>query len=226
MPTAQQVIEAAKSQVGYRETPNNRTKYGKWYQMDGQPWCAIFVSWVFDQAGALRLNHGKNAYTPTHADRFKKAGQWGTTPKLGAVVFFKFPGGPNRIHHVGIVTGIKDGYIETIEGNTSAGTAGSQRDGGGVWARKRSVGIVGYGYPAYAPELLTDKEVAVLLMRDTENMQVWLTDGLSRRHMVDSVEVGIYTAAGVKVVEPKDVEKIYLIPEAPDAAGKVVGRRK
>ena len=47
-------------------------------------------------------------------------GAWGTSPRVGAVVFFRFPGGPARIHHVGIVTGVNlDGTVDTIEGNTS-----------------------------------------------------------------------------------------------------------
>lgn len=149
MARAEDVIRVAASQIGTIETPNNRTKYGVWFGMDGVPWCDLFQSWDFDQAAALPICPGKNSYTVSHAAKFQKAGRWGKEPRVGALVFFKFPGGPNRIHHVGIVTAIGPGWIETIEGNTSRGTGGSQRDGGGVWRRRRSSGIVGYGYPAY-----------------------------------------------------------------------------
>jgi hypothetical protein len=152
--SAVDVLGAARSQLGTVESPpnSNRTKYGKAYGMDGQAWCAMFVWWVFQQTGDKDLIP-KAAYTPTFADWFRKRGAWGTAPRPGAVVFFDFPGdGVNRISHVGLVEAVNtDGTITTIEGNTSGTTAGSQRDGGGVWRRTRRVGIVGYGYPAYAP---------------------------------------------------------------------------
>ncbi len=47
------VVDIAKSQIGYKEGPNNNTMYGKWFGLNNQPWCAIFVSWCFDQAGLV-----------------------------------------------------------------------------------------------------------------------------------------------------------------------------
>ena len=152
---AADVVAVANREVGVLERPVNRSKYGAWYGLDGQAWCAMFVSWCFDQAGGANLaaaSTGKGfAYCPAGAAWYKKRGQWGTTPRIGAVVFFQFRGGPQRIHHVGIVTGVNpDGSIDTVEGNTSRGTGGSQRDGGGVWRRRRKAGVAGYGYPDYA----------------------------------------------------------------------------
>lgn len=154
MASAGDVVAVANREVGVVERPTNRTKYGAWYGADGQPWCAMFVSWCFDQAGAAKLAAASCAkgfaYCPAGAGWYQQQGAWGTSPKVGAVVFFRFPGGPARIHHVGIVTGINpDGSIDTIEGNTSRGSGGSQRDGGGVWRRRRKAGVVGYGYPQY-----------------------------------------------------------------------------
>lgn len=42
----------ALAQVGIKESPphSNRTKYGKWYGLDGFPWCAQFACWIYDQA--------------------------------------------------------------------------------------------------------------------------------------------------------------------------------
>ena len=47
------VIEIAKKEIGYSETPKNtnKTKYGKWFGLDGVAWCGIFVSWCYAQAG-------------------------------------------------------------------------------------------------------------------------------------------------------------------------------
>lgn len=153
MTTPNKVIAIAESQVGVKENPpgSNRVLYSDWYGITGA-WCAMWLSWVFYQAGlALSASTSKGfAYTPSGANWFKRQGAWFTSPQVGDVVFFQFPGGPNRIHHVGLVTAVNsDGSIDTIEGNTD--DAGG-RTGGRVMRRRRKVGIVGYGRPAYHPE--------------------------------------------------------------------------
>ena len=57
MTTAERVLTYARAELGKTETPanSNRTPYGKWYGLDGQPWCMMFVMWCFSQAGALGL---------------------------------------------------------------------------------------------------------------------------------------------------------------------------
>lgn len=48
------VVDIAKSQVGYTEIgKKNDNMYGKWYGLNFNPWCAMFVSWCFDQAGSV-----------------------------------------------------------------------------------------------------------------------------------------------------------------------------
>ena len=151
--TLEGVLKEAASQIGYVEYPkdSNRTRYGLWYGMDAQPWCAMFVSWLFRDR--LEAIGGKFAYTPTGAAQFKALGRWGTKPKRGAIVFFDFPDATLRIQHVGIVKKVNtDGSIVTTEGNTSSGTSGSQDNGGGVYERTRRSSIVGYGYPVYEDE--------------------------------------------------------------------------
>lgn len=44
------VLDIALSQEGTQETGNNNTPYGKWFGMDGNAWCAMFVCWCFHQA--------------------------------------------------------------------------------------------------------------------------------------------------------------------------------
>lgn len=149
--TRKKFLTKAAAHIGYRETPVNLTKFGKWYGMNGSPWCDMFVSYVAYECGATDII-GKFAYTPSHADFFKKKGLWGKTPKAGAIVFFDFPGdGVNRISHVGIVEKVlPGGKIQTIEGNTSPSNA---RNGGGVYRMVRSTSsVVGYGYPKFTPE--------------------------------------------------------------------------
>ncbi|MDQ3569036.1 MAG: peptidoglycan-binding protein [Actinomycetota bacterium] len=147
MATVHQVIDRAGRDVGFLEGPNNDNPWGRWYGVPNQPYCAAWLSFVFFECGAPQPASSSKGYafTPAGAAWFKKQGRWGHTPQPGAHVFFKFSG--PRIHHVGLVVGVGPGFIDTIEGNTSRGSAGSQRDGGGVWRRRRSAGIVGYGYP-------------------------------------------------------------------------------
>lgn len=151
MTTAGQVLDLARSQIGYREGAGNRTKYGSAYGMDGMAWCAIFAWWTFTGVGAAALIP-KTAYTPSMAQWYIDRRQSSRTPRVGSLVFYNFPDSLDRIQHVGIVEAVNpDGTITTIEGNTSSGDAGSQSAGGGVWRRRRSQSsVVVYGHPAYA----------------------------------------------------------------------------
>ena len=60
------IVRIAAGEIGTVESPSgsNRVKYAKWYGMNGQPWCAMFVSWVFAQAELLNACGGKFAYCP------------------------------------------------------------------------------------------------------------------------------------------------------------------
>ena len=49
-------VSIAKQELkkGFKENnSDNKNPYGKWYKSDGQPWCAIFVSWCANEAGIL-----------------------------------------------------------------------------------------------------------------------------------------------------------------------------
>ena len=51
------VLDVAKKHVaeGYKEGANNNTIMGKWYGLNNQPWCAMFVSWCFNEVGLVHL---------------------------------------------------------------------------------------------------------------------------------------------------------------------------
>lgn len=150
---------------------NNYTKYArdlvKWVggpYANGAAWCDSFVDWVIIKAciakyntlekalaAAKKLLNGWSAYTPTSASYYKKIGRWGDTPRLGAQIFFK---NDVRINHTGIVYKIANGYVYTIEGNTSS-AAGVVANGGCVRKKSYSISyakIEGYGYPPYEAE--------------------------------------------------------------------------
>lgn len=147
---------------------NNYTKYArdlvKWIgspYANGVAWCDMFVDWVIIKACmevtnttkkalamAKELLGGWSAYTPTSANYYKEKGRYGTTPKVGAQIFFK---NSARIYHTGVVVKIANGYVYTAEGNTSS-AAGVVANGGCVRKKSYAVGysrIAGYGYPEY-----------------------------------------------------------------------------
>lgn len=138
------VIAEARSHLGYREKPGNVTLFGDWYGLQGQPWCAMFVSFVAKKAGAASIIP-RHAFTPAGAKWFKDRGRWHTKPKAGALAYF-YNASLGRIAHVGIVEKVfPDGSFYSLEGNTNA--AGSRE--GTMVRRQRRRSAAGFGYPAY-----------------------------------------------------------------------------
>lgn len=140
MSSASKVLQIAQSQIGYKESPrnSNKTKYGKAYGMNGQPWCAIFVWWVFTQANCPELFFGgkKSAYCPTIADFYiaKKQIVSKGSGKPGDIVLFDW-NHSGASDHIGIIEKKNsDGSYTCIEGNTSLS---NNSNGGQVMRRKR-----------------------------------------------------------------------------------------
>ena len=131
------VLNIACGQLGVTESPagSNRTKYGKWMGLDGQPWCMSFVQWCFHQAGTpLPHKTGScsallNWYQKNRPDCVVK------DPQPGDIAIFTFG-------HTGIVEKALPGSVMCIEGNTSPGQSGSQDNGGGVYRRQRNLALV------------------------------------------------------------------------------------
>ena len=149
MATAKDVITEAAKHVGYLETGNNMSMFGKWYGMNGAAWCAMFVSYCMNKAGAGALIKGAQTAKGSaqvsafvrHAQKKKWAKIAPSKATTGDIVIFDFPGG-YETDHVGFIRKPSSkGVIHTIEGNTSGG-AGSQSNGGGVFKRDRSYGVV------------------------------------------------------------------------------------
>ena len=146
---SQLVLDKAVSQLNYEETDDNNTKYGQWYGLNNQPWCAIFVSWCYDQAGLVGKVAAQNKKGFASCDAGLK---WFTKQnKLvpigdaqeGDIVFFQFDTDAEP-DHVGIVAKNMKRIqaLRTIEGNTSPNNKGSQSNGGGVYEKKRSYATV------------------------------------------------------------------------------------
>lgn len=123
--------------------------------LQGFPWCAMFVSYVFYSASGKDLAETKKALwgnlfasCQVGVNMAKKADRFYTKPESGDIIFFT---NGKRAYHTGIVTDIDNVYVYTIEGNTSA-DPGVVENGGGVNDKKYKLNyskILGYGRPFY-----------------------------------------------------------------------------
>lgn len=133
------LIVTAQAEIGYMEKQSNAqlddkntnvgdgnyTKY--WRDLkpiyQGQPWCAVFVSWIMYKTFGLEtakklLKHENDfpyVYCPTLGARFTKY----ANPQRGDIVIFYRNG---TFAHTGIVTKVEGDKFYTIEGNTSNGS--------------------------------------------------------------------------------------------------------
>ena len=139
--TTQLIVEVAASQIGNV----GGEPYWSWYGFTERvEWCACFVSWCANKCGYLDTFIPKFAGCSTGVQWFKARNQWADrtiTPEPGMIIFFDWDrdGVPD---HTGIVEKSENGYVYTIEGNTSNSCR----------RRQYTVGnsqIFGYGIPAY-----------------------------------------------------------------------------
>lgn len=159
-PTAAQMIKVAAREIGEREGPGNDNKYGRYFDVNGTAWCAQFVCWVAEHAGAKRGQLFPNtAWCPTLLDFARDHDLIVIDPAKGDrsgriypgdIFLIQRPGQPNGAKHTGIVEkDLGDWRIQTIEGNTS--TNGSAQ-GNGVYRliRKMNNGLTVVFRPKYA----------------------------------------------------------------------------
>lgn len=139
--TTQLIVGVAASQIGNV----GGEPYWSWYGFTERvEWCACFVSWCASKCGYLDTVIPKFAGCSTGVQCFKARNQWADrsiTPDPGMIIFFDWDrdGVPD---HTGIVEKSENGYVYTIEGNTSDSCR----------RRQYTVGnsqIFGYGIPAY-----------------------------------------------------------------------------
>lgn len=138
------VVQIAKWQIGFKEFPanSNKTKYGAWYGLDGQPWCVMFIQWVFHEAGFSLFRTASctallNRYMNVAPQQVIRSNY-----QVGDLVLFDFSGKKKVTEHIGIVVDVSSNgkTVVTIEGNTSIN--GSQNNGGEVLLRTRSVNLI------------------------------------------------------------------------------------
>ncbi len=129
----------AEGEVGYLEKKTNEnlddfaanagsgnyTKYGEWYGTNGQPWCAIFVSWCAHRAGVSTSVIPKYSVCTTGMDYFKDANCFyyssayngNYIPRIGDIFFTG--SSKTSSSHTGIVVAVSSTQITVVDGNYS-----------------------------------------------------------------------------------------------------------
>lgn len=152
----------ASSEVGYLEKASNSnldnftanagssdyTKYGSWYGLNGEPWCAIFVSWCAEQADIRTNIIPKTASSTTSMNTFKNWGNFEYSsahggnykPKVGDIFFLGTS--TSSSSHTGIVVSVSSTTITVVDGNYSNKVSRHTY-------KLTDSSLVGYGTPSY-----------------------------------------------------------------------------
>ena len=147
----QNVLNKAASQEGTNEIPpnSNKSPYGLWYapSLDGQKWCAMFVSWVFHHAGHplghIQTKNGIHHCQSAH-NYYKEKGRITANPQPGDIVIYDWEGNTStdddtdggrvmkRVRSSSLIKsfinpgGYTDGGITPIATTLSKGASGSK----------------------------------------------------------------------------------------------------
>ena len=137
------IVQIALTQVGNV----GGQPYWTWYGFNSRvEWCAIFVSWVSNEAGYIEKGIiPKFSSCLNGVNWFKTMGQWKNkdyVPKSGDIIFFDWEVDGN-VNHVGIVEKVENNVIYTIEGNSTNDTCRRKQ------YQSNSNIIFGFGIPAY-----------------------------------------------------------------------------
>lgn len=163
MSAAKNVLYCARQWIGYSrwDDPEPGTVFGRWYAKlvddpyfgeSGIPYCAMFVSYCLNWAG-FEAAGLPGAYVPWILSANSDAGRLvaNEDAQPGDLVMFDWQG-DGVADHIGIVeeNHPDEGWMQTIEGNTSPSNGGSQSNGGGVYRRARNYSsIIGVARPYY-----------------------------------------------------------------------------
>lgn len=201
MATDKDVLAVARKELGYTESPpvSNRTKYGKWFGLDGNPWCMMFIQWVFAKAG-VELPE-KTASCGAFMRAAQSAGRWVTGDyHPGDVVIYDFHGGA-ATDHCGIVTSVMPTGVRAIEGNTSTS---SDANGGSVMERFRaSKYIIGAYRPKYDDEEV--KEVRYNTLDELSGNQIYY------KVMSDLYQANIFRGKANGLDVSEDMVRVFVV---------------
>ena len=141
MATALDVLNVARSQIGFVEGPMNENPYGIWYGIPNASYCAMGISWCFAQVGLSHLVAAQTpkgfAYCPAGLNWFQRQGlvvnKYQAQP--GDIVFFSW--GTGAAEHVEIVEAASTDGLTTIGFNTTDKNTKEAANGGGCYREHR-----------------------------------------------------------------------------------------
>jgi len=132
------ILTIARTQLGYEESQINfvvredgsrqgYTRYGAWYGLPYDEWCAMFASFCVNYAGIDEEYFPRSANTSAWASALNTLGAYEANdpeseenyvPQAGDLIFFQWEG-EERICHVGIVETVTETTVTAIEGNSN-----------------------------------------------------------------------------------------------------------
>ncbi len=132
------IIEIAKSQLGYHESDRNfvidddgkvqgYTRYGHWYGSRYEDWCAMFVSFVLNYADITEYTVPRSGNCENWKNRLSGLGAYEKrddyVPQTGDLIFFDWKDSKTNkrdgeADHIGIVSSVSGDTVYTIEGNS------------------------------------------------------------------------------------------------------------
>lgn len=144
----QGVVRLAEASIGkYPESGGNNTNdITRWYGMSGAPWCAMFISWLFAQAGASKALKGASR-TAWTGDYYTSGMRRAGNPMPGDVAVY-------GTRHVNLVASMGGG--KRIGGNQSNNvTSGGGYGGGSIF--RPDWGAVGFAKGGLADVMDQDR---------------------------------------------------------------------
>ena len=154
------VFEIAESQVGVMEAPpgsNSGPQVDKFLATvgchPGDPWCASFVYWCFNEAAnSLKIKNPlvktgscMNHWNTTKAKKIPRSNATNNPLLIHPGFLFIMDHGGGK-GHTGIVKSVDNGFIDTIEGNTSIN---GSREGLAVAELRRKINTISAGFIDY-----------------------------------------------------------------------------
>lgn len=125
MATALDVLNVARTQIGFHEGSNNENPYGIWYGSPNAPYCAMGISWCFAQVGLSHLIAAQTpkgfSYNPAALPWFQRQGMVVNKfqAQAGDLAFFDW-NGDGVVDHVELIEAASAGGFTTIAFNTGS----------------------------------------------------------------------------------------------------------
>lgn len=206
--TVHQLVEAAKAEVGVKETPagSNNVKYNTAYygrEVNGRQfsWCLVFIWWLFRSLGAPEMFYGgrKTASCTTFYRWSEKRGMVvHDNYRPGDIVFYDWDHSGD-CDHVGILAECKGMNCRVVEGNTAVG---NDSNGGEVMIRERITsqfkGAVRLGFAKEDEmtvremlERMTDAEAYELIAKAQRHAAKLAAPAWAKAELAEAVEAGI-----------------------------------